>query len=254
MSWRVVVTRDEPADGPLGTALRETGQDVVYCQVMQELTPRDAAALSNAANDLHSYTWAIFASRRAVEGVVRARQSPWPVGLRTAAVGMSTAAALTAAGADPAPIVAEESGADALWATLARYDWRGVRVLLPVVAGGRQAIIDGLNSAGATVTVVEAYRMEPRAANEIAADWQKAAPQAVVIASPSTASALVDAVGVDALASLRAIVAIGPTSAAAIRARGLSVVTSPAADFGATARFVAELATRGADRTTHADG
>jgi uroporphyrinogen III methyltransferase/synthase len=247
MSWRVAVTRDEPADGPLGAALRTAGLEAVYCQVMQELPPTHPSELEAVANELESYDWAIFASRRAVDAIARARHrfASWPVGLRTAAVGSSTAAALIAFGANPPPIVADESGAEALWAELHQRDWRGVRVLLPVVTGGRQTIIDGLRQNGATVTVVEAYRMAPRASNDIADDWRKAAPQAVVIASPSTARTLIDAVGRDALASLSAIVAIGPTTADAIRARGLTVDVSPATDFVATARFVREL---------HADG
>jgi uroporphyrinogen-III synthase len=254
MSWRVAVTRDESADGPLGAALRSVELDAVYCQVMQELPPRDTGPLLMAAEDLESYDWAIFASRRAVAAIAGARTAPWPTGLRTAAVGASTSTALTTAGADPPPVVADESGADALWAALQRHDWRGVRVLLPVVAGGRQTIIAGLGQAGARATVVEAYRMEPRNARDIAADWRSAAPQAVVIASPSTADALVDAIGREPLASLAAIVAIGPTTAAAIRARGLDAIISPAPDFAATARFVKQLSARGAGRTTHVDG
>ena len=253
MSWRVAVTRDEAADGPLGAALRAVDLEAVYCQVMQELPPRDTNPLRTAAQNLDSYDWAIVASRRAVAAIAGARKAPWPKGLRTAAVGASTAIALTTAGADPPPVVADESGADALWAALQHQDWRGVRVLLPVVAGGRQTIIDGLGQAGARVAVVEAYRMEPRDARDIAADWRAAAPHAVVIASPSTAHALVDAIGREPLFSLAAIVAIGPTTAAAIRARGLDVVIAPAADFAVTARFIQDLSTRGAGRTTHAD-
>ena len=256
MSWRVAVTRDEPADGPLSAALRAEGLEAVHCQVMQELPPKDPSGLDSAARHLQSYNWAIFASRRAVDAVIRARHQhgPWPAGLQTAAVGASTAAALMAACANPPPIVADEAGADALWSELRIHDWKGVRVLLPVVAGGRQTIIDGLRDAAADLTVVEAYRMAPRASRDIADDWRVAHPQAAVIASPSTANALIDAIGHDALASLAAIVAIGRTTAAAIRARDLDVQVSPAADFAATARFVKEVSLRAAGRATHADG
>lgn len=256
MSWRVAVTRDEPADGPLSAALRAVGLDVVTCPVIEERPPRDPEDLDTAASELQSYNWAIFASRRAVEAVVRARRphGPWPAGLRTAAVGSSTAAALTVACANPPPLVADEAGADPLWSLLEKQDWRGVRVLLPVVAEGRQTIIDGLRQAGADVTVVEAYRMVPRVPREIADQWRRALPQAVVIASPSTANALVNAVGREALAALAAIVAIGDTTAAAIRMHTLDCAVSPAADFVKTAQFVKELSLRAAGRATHADG
>ena len=256
MSWRVAVTRDEPADGLLSAALRAASLEVVSCQVMQEFPPTDPSGLDAAARALQSFNWAIFASRRAVDAVRRARREhgAWPTGLHTAAVGSSTASALIDAGANPPPIVADEAGADALWSELRTRDWHGVRVLLPVVVGGRQTIIDGLRGAGGDVTVVEAYRMVPRAARVIAEEWRAAAPDAAVLASPSTANALVDAIGRDGLASLAAIIAIGQTTAAAIRARGLHAEIPPAADFAATARFVKDLSLRAAGRATHADG
>jgi len=256
MSWRVAVTRDEAADGPLSAALRALDLEPVACQVMQELPPTDPRALDAAAKALQSYHWAIFASRRAVDALARARHQhgAWPAGLLTAAVGTVTADALIQVCANPPPIVADDSGADALWTVLKSRDWHGVRVLLPVVPGGRQTIIDGLREAGADVTLVEAYRMAPRDSRDIAAAWGTAAPHAAVIASPSTANALIEAVGRDVLQSLTAIVAIGPTTAAAIRAHGLTVEVSPAADFVATAHFVKELSLRAAGRATHADG
>jgi hypothetical protein len=39
------------------------------------------------------------------------------------------------------------------WQVLKARDWRGVRVLLPVVAGGRRTVIDGLTDAGNTTLV-----------------------------------------------------------------------------------------------------
>ena len=237
--WRVAVTRDESADGPLTTALTNAGLIAVPCPVVSEQPPVDPAPLARAAAELESFDWAIFASRRAVAALRRARGRAWPADLLTAAVGSSTAAALREAGVAHEPVVADDSGADALWQLLKGRTWRGVRVLLPVVSGGRQTIIDGLHDAGAQVTIVEAYRMAPRSARDISADWSAARANAVVLASPSAADALIDAIGRDACASLAAIIAIGPTTAAAIRARGLHAVVSPSADFEIMADLVA---------------
>lgn len=239
--WRVAITRDEGPDGPLGRALRDAGFATCLCRAAEEHSPADPAPLAAAARELERYDWAVFASRRAVVALAALCHQPWPRGLRTAAVGAATAAALRSAGADPAPLVAPDAGADPLWEVLKTSDrWLGKRVLIPSVAGGRRTVIEGLMAAGAQVTVVEAYRMLPRAAGDIAADW-KAGPDAVVFASPSAVDAIANAVGRDALAALTAVIAIGPTTAAALTARGIVAAVSPAADFAAVATFLAGL-------------
>ena len=243
--WRVAVTRDENSDGPLSRALRAEGLEPVHCPVVETAPPADIEFLHRAANTLEQYDWIVFANQRAVATIVANRQKPWPRGVPTAAVGRRTAAALIDAGADPAPVVAPESGADALWAALEPLeDWRGKRVLLPAVEGGRRSIVDGLIAAGANVTVVEAYRMRPCPPDEIARRWRELAPDVAVVASPSAAKALVDAIGRDALASLPAIITIGPTTAAAFDAQGIRSEVSPEADFTAVARLVAERCAR----------
>jgi uroporphyrinogen-III synthase len=97
-------------------------------------------------------------------------------------------------------------------------------------------LIDGLRSAGARVDEVEAYRMLPRPPDLIAATWKALAPDAVVLASPFTAQTLVRSIGPRALTGLRAVVAIGPTTAAA-PAHG-TLALSPRAGFAEVARHL----------------
>jgi uroporphyrinogen-III synthase len=244
--WRVAVTRDEEPDGPLGAALRAAGFEPVACPVSTEAPVADPAALAAIARDLERFEWIVVASQRAVRALAEARGGPWPRGVRTAAVGRQTAAALLAAGADPPPFVAGNAGADALWEELKDRDtWPGRRVLVPTVAGGRRGVIDGLRAAGATVTDVEVYRMIPRAADAVARDWRALAPDAVVLASPSAASLLVGAIGTPALQTLRAVVAMGATTAAALRQAGVNASVPPAADFPSLAGLLMELHAHG---------
>jgi uroporphyrinogen-III synthase len=242
---RVAVTRDEDSDGPLSAALLDAGFEPGLCRVATEAPPVDSGPLVDAARHLDGYDWIVLASQRAVRAISQARDGrPWPRGVRTAAVGARTANALVSAGADPAPFVAREAGADALWAALAVQDsWTGRRVLVPAVEGGRRSIIDGLRVAGAVVTVVEPYRMLPRAPEDIAADWTAFRPDAVVLASPSTAERLVCAIGRDALTALHAVVAIGGTTADALRDLGVTATVPADADFISIARHLASLAT-----------
>lgn len=230
--WRVAVTRDEGAEGPLTAALRAHGFDPVPCHVMAEQPGDDVAAVRSAARRLETFDWLVCSSARAVRALAAAREGPWPRGLRTAAVGRRTADALLAAGAVPDPLTAPESGAEALWGVMeAAGPWTRVRVLVPTVPGGRRHVIDGLRLAGADVEEVEAYRMQPRTPGEIAADWAASAPDAVVVASPSAARALVGAIGAPALAALRAVVAIGHTTAGALTTLGVHADVPSRADF-----------------------
>ncbi len=186
------------------------------CPVIIEGAAPDPERLRSLATNLEQFEWIICASARAARAVTAARGSRWPASPRTAAVGKVTAAAMREAGACE-PVVGETFNAHALWEMLRPLDsWAGKRVFIPGVAGGRRELIDGLRSQGAIVTEVEAYRMIPRPPDAIRTDWLHANPHAVILGSPATARRLIDAVGVDALRELEAIVAIGPTTQRAL--------------------------------------
>ena len=162
--------------------------------------------------------------------------------MRTAAVGRQTAQALVEAGTTRPPLVADGDGAEALWARLRDADaWPGRRVLLPTTPGGRRTLADALTQAGATVQELETYRMEARPPEAIAGDWQAAAPDAAVIASPRVATVLVDVLGASALRDLRGVVAIGHTTAAALTAAEVAAVIADTADFTNAVRTLASL-------------
>lgn len=235
------MTRDEPEDGALSTALRELDFDPVRCVVMEQHPPADVAALTAAAGSLERFDWVIFSSARAVKAIDAARSASWPRGVKTAAVGARTAAALTSAGADPQPLVAEGDGAEALLTGLSGFEWKDRRVLLPTVPGGRRVLGRWLRDAGAIIEEIDAYRMSRRSSECILADWTSARPDAAVVASPSVADALVAALGFEALRALKAVVAIGPATSSALTAAGVRHDVSPRADFIAAARCLAAL-------------
>ena len=236
----MAVTRDEPVDGSLSTALRAHGLTPVACPVLVEGPPADPAALQDAALTLEQYDWVVVASARSVRAISRARGGPWPPQIRTAAVGGATAAALAEAGVTHPTLVAPSEGADALLTLLEDVDWVDRRVLVPTTTGGRRLLAEHLRAAWAIVDEVEAYAMRPRAPRDIDADWQAAAPDAAIVASPRVAELLCAAVGPDALRALRVVVAIGATTTAALDGLGIASVAPPHADFRDAARLVAE--------------
>lgn len=241
-SPRVAVTRSERPDGPLSTALRRRGLVPVPCPVIAHRAPADPAPLQRAAGHLDRFDWLVATSARAVEAVARLRLAvPWPRELRCAAVGTATAAAFQHHGIAPA-VVAPSGGADDLIALLRHADrWPGQTVLIPQAAEGRSAVATALRAEGAAVTVVHAYRTVSRPTGEIRLAWETASAEGVVFASPSAARALVEAVGAPMVARMRAIVAIGATTAHSLRTLGLGPQISPSARFEAAAGLCATL-------------
>jgi uroporphyrinogen-III synthase len=247
VTFTVAVTRDEPPDGPLHQALRAKDLRPVACVVMEAGPPGDPGPLARAVAELATYAWMICASARAVAAIREVHRNPLPRGLRTAAVGAATARALAEAGADPLPVVASDSGSEALTRILLTLeDWPSRRVLLPRAADGRRDLAERLRDAGALVNEVEAYRMLPRPDSSIVDDWLRLRPEAAVIASPLVAEALLRALGADTLRELKAVVAIGPTTAATLSAHGVEASVPRTSTFPDTARCLADaIAGRG---------
>lgn len=239
--WRVAVTHDD-TDRSVHAALERAGFVAISCPVMVEAAAPDRARLDAAARRLHSYDMVICSSARGVRALVAARGSKWPSGPRVAAVGSVTAAALIDAGAVD-PVVAETFTAKALWEKLrALGSWRGMDVLVATVEGGRRDLIDGLLAVGAKVTELEAYRMLPRRAADIRREWKEARPDALLLGSAATAHTLIDAIGVTSIRALRAVVPIGPTTAAALAERG--IIAEPPSQATFPAVIAKLLATR----------
>jgi uroporphyrinogen-III synthase len=177
----------------------------------------------------------VAASARTIAAITAARAGqPFPKWVRTAAVGSSTAAALRDAGAWS--VLVGRGGADDLIPMLRDADqWERCRVLVPRAAEGRRDLAAALRVLGARVDEVVAYRTRPRPSAEIEESFRLLRPDAVVVASPSAARALVAALGARALRSLAAVVAMGPTTASTLAGLGVSSVVSERTDFASLA-------------------
>jgi len=244
---RVVVTRDESLDGPLSSALLRRGLEPVACNVVFEVPAPEPEMLERAAASLEHRDWMVVTSQRAVAAVMAARQGrPLPAKLRTAAVGEKTAAALVAAGA-ASPITAAGAGALALIAQLRDEDhWPGKRVLLPrALEGGRELAV-AFKRWGASVDQIVAYCTVARPPAEIVDAWRAACPDAVVVASPSAARALVQALGAECLRRLVRVAAMGPTTAMTLTALGVPAIVPARSDFEAIADLLLGASRAGA--------
>jgi uroporphyrinogen-III synthase len=238
---RVAVTRDDREDGAMARALEALGFLPVSCAVIREEAAPDDGALALAAANLESYAWIVVSSSRAVRAVSAARGArAWPRSLRGGAAGASTSRALRELGLTNV-ITGNRGGADALLGALLRAEhWPGTRVLAPRAADGRRVVETGLRDAGAHVDEPVAYRTALVSAAVIRRRWRNGSPQAAVIASPSAARSLVGALGAAVLRELKCVVAIGPTTAAALRELDVPARVAPSATFEAAAQTLRE--------------
>jgi uroporphyrinogen III methyltransferase / synthase len=232
VSWPVVVTRDESADGPLSTELRALGLDVLGWPVLNIGPARDASALEQALRRLPEFEWLVFASQHAVAEVVRRVPVP-PAYLNIAAVGARTAQALTAAGWT-VKLVPQEQTAEGLVNLLRPQLAPGVTVLFPSGSRSLPIIRDGLMAAGAAVTQVEAYATDAAILNvPTCQDWvRRKSIGAITFTSPSAVLELdrtLGALAFNELLDSATPITLGTTTGRALAYRGFaSVLAMPA--------------------------
>ena len=189
--------------------------------------------LERARVDLAGYDWVVVTSRRGVDALLRPDVAP-PGGVRWAAVGQSTAAALHARGV-AADCVPDQATADALPQAMAEVGpLAGARVLLARTDAATAELPNRLRELGATVDDVVAYRT--RAGGHALRPALLAAladPQidAVVFASGSAVRGAVETahagVGAGVLGRVK-VVTIGPKTSAVAREYGLTVTKESA--------------------------
>jgi uroporphyrinogen-III synthase len=244
---RVALTHASGRLEGLAARLGANGHEVVRVPLVA-IVPFDDDATRAAARALLGLAWHAFASRSAVEAWLALGL---PVdGARIAALGPATRAALDAQGARGV-LEAVPATADALVATLARRAPRGATVGVVQGRRARPNLATGLRRAGFDVHVATVY-------DTVTRPWPAGlSVDAVVVASPSAVAALPAEVGAMAL-----LVAIGPTTAEAVRARGweareaaaptsesvAAAVDAAAAASGSARRGRDERATPGAER------
>ncbi|HVX41953.1 MAG TPA: uroporphyrinogen-III C-methyltransferase [Gemmatimonadaceae bacterium] len=226
---RIVVTRARAQAGEFVAQLAAAGAEVLEMPATR-IEPLVAAPLATAISRLREYGWVIFTSQNAVRifwEALRAasRDARALAGVKVAAVGSATAAALLDCGIavdlTPERFVAE----GLLDALRERRDVRGVRVLYAAAEGARETLQEGLEELGAVVERMTLYRSVPdgTGAAELRERLLRGEVDLVTFTAPSTVNAFVQAVGPEAAARARA-ASIGPVTSDAARAAGLEVV------------------------------
>jgi len=162
---RVLVTAASTSGAKLTHALVERGAiHVLHLPCIHVEEPADCVALDRAIDRIDSFDWVVVTSRNGASALVRrldwkdhggSNDSP-----NLAAVGPSTAAVLRDAGL-PDPLVPSIATSLALSRKLLLSDLRDLAFLLLQGNLAGDTLPSALRSAGAQVTVVEAYRTVP---------------------------------------------------------------------------------------------
>lgn len=181
------------------------------------------AALAAALARRGELAWIVCTSAVAVERVMALlRDGRDLAGIRLAAVGPATAAALAGAGL-VADVVAEPATAEGLVAAMPAPGAGDGAVLYPRAAGARPVLAEGLRAKGWEVRDVVAYVTAPVPAGELPAELldRAADADAVTFTSPSTVAAYLALAGDRPVPPL--VACIGPVTADAARRAGLRV-------------------------------
>lgn len=237
MGWlagrRVVVTRSREQAGTLVSLLEAAGAEALVFPSIELVDPPDTGPLDEAIRDLDVYAWVVFTSANTVARffarlALGDRDARHLHGLRVAAVGPATSAALRTHGITPDLVPDEYVGEGVLEALCARGVGPGTRVLLPRALEAREVLPDGLRERGARVDVVPVYQTVTGPGDpSVLVRLRAGEADAVTFTSPSTVQGFLRlAEGVDVTRLV--IAAIGPVAARAARGAGLRVDVEPA--------------------------
>jgi len=223
-----------PGEDRLGELLRQGGHLPSVFPLTRIDPPADRRPLVRGARGLldGEYQVLLLTSARAVPPLLQALDEAsegrgWvrPLSLRVWVVGVATGAAAAAAGLAPDRIPDRFVAEGLLEAAEAWETLEGTRVLFPRAAEGRELLPEALASAGAHVTLVEAYRAveDPGAGDALLAAAARGDLDVVVLTAGSQARVLAGALrrSPGGWPSGVALVAIGPATRAAARAAGL---------------------------------
>lgn len=220
---RIIVTRAREQAGPLSRRLAELGAEPVEAPAIRIALQEETGPLDQAIERLRTgrpgYDWVIFTSQNGVAAFWQRLEALGQDGrvlrgVRVAAIGPATAAALRAQGIEP-DYVPEEFVAEAILAGL--EDVVGQRILLPRADIARKVLVEELRAQGAQVDEVAAYRTLP--ADGPQPDLGRA--DVITFTSSSTVRNFVQAVGGPAALNGLLVACIGPITAATCRQLGL---------------------------------
>lgn len=224
----VVITRSKKGNSELAVELRRRGFKPISVDTISLQPPEDWSSIDMALKDFHSYHWLVFTSVTGVEFFARrmkrlARKVPWKGPPSVAAIGKSTARALSKLGITPSFTPSSyltQSLADEMPYT------PGKRVLLLRADIADPAMSERMKRRGFSVTEFPIYRTQY---TEGGADGRLDDADLIVFASPSSVKGFCRKIAASKLEKLREtpVACIGPVTATAAREHGFKRIIMP---------------------------
>ncbi len=226
---RIVVTRAREQASEMRLRLEELGATVI------EIPAITIEPMPVTVPDLSAYAWMVFTSANGVIGFWESGLEPAGLdaralgGVRVAAIGPGTAAALASRGVK-VDLVPERFVAESLLDAFSKVERSGAkpRVLLARAETAPDVLPEGLSAKGYRVDVLPTYRTVPVALDpELAADLRTHGADAIAFTSSSTVTNFLAGVGslTDWPAPAPQVISIGPITSATARENGLTVAT-----------------------------
>jgi len=163
----VVVTRAASQAGEFVAELESYGAKVIVCPTIEIAEPESYERLDEAIDHLYGYDWLIFTSANAIDFFLRRLKTRGVKveeldEIKVCAIGQASADKLRDAQVH-VDVVPTHAKAEGVFAALREFaggneQLRGLNVLIPRAAVGRDYLPKSLEEAGARVDVVTAYR------------------------------------------------------------------------------------------------
>lgn len=163
----MVVTRAASQAGEFVAELESYGANVIICPTIEITEPESYERLDEAIEHLYGYDWLIFTSANAIDFFlrrlnVRGGKVENLDEIKVCAIGQASADKLRDAHVH-VDVVPSQAKAEGVFAALSEYaggaeHLRGLNILLPRAAVGRDYLPKALEDTGARVDVVTAYR------------------------------------------------------------------------------------------------
>lgn len=219
--WRVLVPRGGRWGDRVAASLRGWGAVPVVAPMINFASTDDPAALASVLKELErgEFGWLVITSATTVDVLVNQRTA-LPPSTRVAAVGETTAAALSLAGYRADFVPDKDNSARGL---VREWPERGPgRVLIPQSESADPELVAGLSELGYAVTAIPAYRtVGVPAAPQVVSDVASGRIGALLITSGSVAREV--AAQLAPIPDDTVVACIGPRTAFDARAAGLRV-------------------------------
>jgi len=220
--WRVLVPRGGKWGDGVAATLRTFGAIPVIAPMINFASADDGAALANALHELEDgqFDWLVVTSATTVDVFV-GQGAKIPAATKIAAVGETTAAALTLAGYRVDFVPAADNSARGLVKEWPQSDISG-RVLVPQSDIAEPNLVKGLGKLGLDVQFIAAYRtVGVPIAENVVTDVASGRIGAILVSSGSVARQI--AAQLAPLPEGTVVACIGPRTAFDARAAGLTV-------------------------------